>query len=94
MGPNPHKIADLVTFTEKILNGKLHFLCSESKSNLNSKSVILIGEYLELARHQRKMTLHKLANSLLLSASLQKDTILKTKLGSKYSSKNFMAFHF
>ena len=26
MGPNP---ADLVTFTEEILNGKLHFLCSE-----------------------------------------------------------------
>ena len=24
MGPNP----DLVTFTEEILNGKLHFLCS------------------------------------------------------------------
>ena len=22
--------ADLVTFTEKILNGKLHFLCSET----------------------------------------------------------------
>ena len=25
------KLADLVTFTEEILNGKLHFLCSESK---------------------------------------------------------------
>ena len=24
------KTADLVTFTEEILNGKLHFLCSES----------------------------------------------------------------
>ena len=29
MGPNPQETADLVTFTEKILNGKLHFLCSE-----------------------------------------------------------------
>ena len=25
---NPQQISDLVTFTEEILNGKLHFLCS------------------------------------------------------------------
>ena len=30
MLPNPQKTADLVTFTEDILNGKLHFLCSGS----------------------------------------------------------------
>ena len=28
MGPNPQEIADLVTFTEEIINGKLIFLCS------------------------------------------------------------------
>ena len=28
MWPNPQLPADLVTFTEEILNGKLHFLCS------------------------------------------------------------------
>ena len=28
MWPNPHVPADLITFTEEILNGKLHFLCS------------------------------------------------------------------
>ena len=28
MWPNPQDTADLVTFTEEILNGKLHFLCS------------------------------------------------------------------
>ena len=28
MWPNPWETADLVTFTEEILNGKLHFLCS------------------------------------------------------------------
>ena len=28
MWPNPQFSADLVTLTEKILNGKLHFLCS------------------------------------------------------------------
>ena len=29
MWPNPQEIADLVTFTEGILNGKLDFFCSE-----------------------------------------------------------------
>ena len=29
MRPNPQKTADLVTFTEEILNGKLQFLCSD-----------------------------------------------------------------
>ena len=28
MRPNPQKTADLVAFTEEILNGKLHFLRS------------------------------------------------------------------
>ena len=28
MWPNPQETADLVTFTEEILNGKLHFLCA------------------------------------------------------------------
>ena len=28
MWPNPQDTADLGTFTEEILNGKLHFLCS------------------------------------------------------------------
>ena len=30
MRPNPQETVDLVTFTEKILNGNLHFLCSVS----------------------------------------------------------------
>ena len=33
MGPNPQETADLITFTEEILNGKLYFLCSESFKN-------------------------------------------------------------
>ena len=31
MWPNPQETADLVTITEKILNGKLRFLCSTKK---------------------------------------------------------------
>ena len=30
MWPNPQETADLVTFTEEIFKGKLHFLCSVS----------------------------------------------------------------
>ena len=33
MWPNPQETADLVTFTEETLNGKLHFLCSVNHSN-------------------------------------------------------------
>ena len=33
MWPNPQETADLVTFTEEILDGKLHFLCSEDCEN-------------------------------------------------------------
>ena len=32
MWPNPDQFpADLITFTEEILNGKLHFSCSEAR---------------------------------------------------------------
>ena len=30
MWQNPQETADLITFTEEILNGKLYFLCSET----------------------------------------------------------------
>ena len=32
--PNPQETADLLTFTEKILNGKLHFCCSDGRDDL------------------------------------------------------------
>ena len=35
MLPDPQETADLVTFTEEILNGKLHFLCNVT---VNAKS--------------------------------------------------------
>ena len=31
MWPNPEFPADLVTFTEEILNGKVHFLCNAER---------------------------------------------------------------
>ena len=37
MGPNPQETTDLVTFTEEILNGKFHFLCSVCRTANKSK---------------------------------------------------------
>ena len=34
MWTDPQKTADLVTFAEEILNGKLRFLCSEKDSGI------------------------------------------------------------
>ena len=36
MWPNPQFPVDLVTFTEEILNGKLHFLCSVKSIRRNA----------------------------------------------------------
>ena len=41
MWPNPQETADLVTFTEKILNGKLHVLCSVC----SVREYVIIREY-------------------------------------------------
>ena len=40
--------ADLVTFTEEILNGKLHFLCSASKELENYIPNGIEGIFIEL----------------------------------------------
>ena len=39
MWPNPQHPADLVTFTEEFLNGKLHFSCSDSIQLKNNKTI-------------------------------------------------------
>ena len=42
MWPNPQETADLVTFTEEILDGKLHFLCSGSPVAVDENSLIRV----------------------------------------------------
>ena len=39
MWPNPQFLVDLDTFTEGLLNGNLHFLCSESYGQVNTFNV-------------------------------------------------------
>ena len=40
MWPHPQETADLVTFTEEILNGKLHFLWSALYNNFEARSYV------------------------------------------------------
>ena len=47
-GTVSQKTADLVTFTEEILNGKLHFLCSFMLHIVTSKNVDCIFEELSI----------------------------------------------
>ena len=52
MRPNPQSPKDLVTFTEEIPNGKLHFLCSVSFYEIMSLGLILKFYQVEnLTRH-------------------------------------------
>ena len=46
MLPNPQFPADLVTFTEEILNGKRHFLCIDSLSWMFDR--VILNTYLVL----------------------------------------------
>ena len=46
MWPNPQEAADLVTFTEEILNGKLLFLCSENIINFITRAPFTETVYL------------------------------------------------
>ena len=49
MWPNPQETADLVTFTEEILNKKLHFLCSdclEYADTVSLNSILNLKKYL------------------------------------------------
>ena len=56
MWPNLQETADLVTFTEKILNGKLHFLCRDnlslSQTIRTSEQILVISKFSnELQKH-------------------------------------------
>ena len=56
MRPNPQETADLVTFTEEIRNGKLHFLCGvffSGKTKLVTHPPLFLSKFeLKLASAQ------------------------------------------
>ena len=56
MQPNPQETAELVTFTEEILNGKLHFVCSVLQSCL---SQIFVGDPATLQKQPPKVFCEK-----------------------------------
>ena len=63
MLPNPQETVDLVTFTEEILYGKLHFLCSVSKENCQIFKKTYFEEHLRAtaseSSHQYSGKFHK-----------------------------------
>ena len=82
---------DLVTFTEKILNEKLHFLCSDSNLTYGSQAyqrqwsagqclVILIKSFKVLSENQINMMLYWCLNSLSLLFYTSKRYCLIKKL--------------
>ena len=69
MWPNPQFPADLVTFPEEILNGKLHFLCCAIWDHLhnlkNVKSIHGVVLHLVKLRSSISSVLHKVTLLLL-----------------------------
>ena len=51
MPPNPQFPADLVTFTEEVLNGILHFLCSDNKTS--TKTIKMSDGWTRQLLHQQ-----------------------------------------
>ena len=72
MGPNPQFPVDLATFNEEILNGKLHCLCSVSKTNTQDKTQRSIVQ--ELVIQNNKSTFY---NRNTLTTASEKDVKCK-----------------
>ena len=53
MWPNPQETSDLVTFTEEILNWKLHFLCSVVEDQISLTVAINIGPLLNTTLREK-----------------------------------------
>ena len=64
--------ADLVTFTEEILNEKLHFLCSVHPDLLFKLSRKLLNQMLKLCHSTSLLTLNINISLLLLFSTLSK----------------------
>ena len=56
MWPNTREAADFVTFTEEILNGELHFLCSDAHTN----DILIFSLLLGIMKLLKKFNAEKL----------------------------------
>ena len=90
MWPNPQFPADLVTFTEEILNGKLHFLysvyCTRNIVQYIQKTILEI-RYSEIAVSKIFKKIQH--NFCFQTQSLLKEIILKNKRNLKLVSRLF-----
>ena len=58
MWPIPQKTADFVTFTEEILNEKLHFLCSMNDFVISLWSYLNFKELIDRSKHNTFMLIY------------------------------------
>ena len=91
MWPNPQEVADLVTFTEEILNGKFNFLCTDLKLDVQGQrgGIILDDDrqgVLKIGQFSRTpYVYHPLVKQLIFGIQIIK-VILKTKIASRKMS--------
>ena len=95
MWPNLSEIANLITYTEEILKGKLHFLCSASwmwKLNLITHCTVPVKVFRTQRRiqnpvkHLRWSFFVKIVNDWKPLTIFPKSSILDGWLGSEYTS--------
>ena len=76
MWPNPQETADLVTFNDEILNGKLHFLCRVCRinpHNIMNKNVSLYFLQQNIYTiSSSKIKKYKIINFIIYSLKLSK----------------------
>ena len=102
MWPNPLFLADLVTFTEEILNEKLHFLCSaknlKKTKNLDTAKAsqesdilikILMANYEFFAQYFCEDTNYCICHSISLSSLKSADVTPVYNKNSKTSKENY-----
>ena len=73
--------ADLVTFTEEIFNGKLHFLCSNGSLNTKSK---IWRRYLTLPNEESKVNNEDAETKFLVNISNTLSAILNRIFAEKF----------
>ena len=90
MWPNPQETADLVTFTEEILDGKFHFLCSD---RTDSRGLRVCSNHIDLSviysePYQTSKTEYavKIVNGLKPLIIVAKSFILDVWQGSEYGT--------
>ena len=81
--------ADLVTFTEEILNGKLHFLCSDKDFTIKSATVVEINKIIKHLNPKKVTGPDKIPVKIVKLATNIIDSHLKNIINNELSRNSF-----